>query len=443
VNTWLHTLVVSAGTTTASFHISTDLTSGSLTVGLWVPGTLTGSVKVTAEGVGTACGPGFLGSTTVVIPSAGATVDASIIMDDTTTCPPNSGSGGTSGRGGSSGSTGTGGTNGGLNCTEVDHEAAGTCASCASGATTDVPIFGVAFSPTNPQLVVTGGGDGKAKVWTVGSNRMLTAEGHVLAGNAGYSLVAFTPNGATLAVGRSGSVDIVDVATWTVNYSLTITGTTFGVGFTPDGQQLLVASYSSAATTETLSAFAAGSTVPAHTTTILNGYALAVSPVSAGGATPVAVTTSDGKMEVFNLTSSGFSTPTTVTVTSDQSYAEIAVFAPSGNVLAAGGDDGYLNFWSVPVASGASSDGFPIDVFFGTVVSSEVWSAAYSPDGTNVAVGANGSLSIWDAAAPRTAALSEYDPSSGYAVVSTAYSPNGNLIVAGEGHCGCVLVCPK
>jgi WD40 repeat protein len=306
-------------------------------------------------------------------------------------------------------------------------------------------VFGVAFSPTNPQLVVTGGGDGHVKVWTIGADRTLTAQ-QVLPAVTGLSLVAFSPDGATLAVGRNGSIDIVDVASWTVTRSLTVTGDTYGVGFTSDATYLVAVGYTSTTKMAVLAAYTNNtSTQPAHTATIANGYALAVSPVTSGGATPVAVTTSDGNVEVFSLTSTGFSTPTTLTVTSDLSYAETAAFAPHGDLLASGGDDGYLNFWSLPVAAGALPDASPVDIFFGTFPSTQVWSAAFSPDGAHIAVGggSQGSLSIWPAAAPRSASSGEYDTANGYYVVSIAYAPSGNLIVAGEANCGCVVVCPQ
>ena len=318
-------------------------------------------------------------------------------------------------------------------------------------------MFGVAFSPTNSQLVVTGGGDGRVKVWTIGANKALTAEGHVLTGQ-GVNVVAFSPDGSTLAIARNGKVDLASVSTWTINTaaSLVVPGTsTFGVGFSPDGQKIIALGVSSnssgTGTTGTLASYAVGTTQPAFTATITNAYALAVSPVSSGGALPIAVTTNDGNMQVFNLTAAGFSAPSTVTVTSDASYAETAAFAPQGNLLAAGGDDGYLRFWPVPVASGAASDAYPIDVIAGTFFSTQVWGAGFSPDGAYIAVGGGGffdsvgygSLTIWNAATPRTSASNEFDTLQGYDIISVAYSPSGDLIVAGEGDCGCVVVCPQ
>jgi WD domain, G-beta repeat len=452
-NVGLHHLVVSAGstsgkgaTTTRTFNIAQDLTVGLITVGLYIPSSLTGSVTVTAEGVGTACGPGFSGSMTVVVPSAGSTVTADILMADTTTCPPTTGSGGSTGRGGSGGGTGGTGATSGPNCIEVDHGTTGSCATCTpgSGTTADVQVYGVAFSPTNPQLVVTGGGDGHVKVWSVGAGGTLTAQ-QTLPAVMGLSLVAFAPDGNTLAVGRNGSIDIVDVSTWTVTRSLSITGDTYGIGFTSDASYLVAVGYTTTTKVEVLSAYTNNaSTQPAFTATVTNGYALAVSPKSSGGSTQVAVTTSDGNVQVFTLSSTGFSAPAVLSVTGSTSqYAETAAFSPHGDLLASGGDDGYLNFWTLPVTAGALPDASPIDIFSNTF-STEVWSAAFSPDQTHIALGGGvaGSLSIWNVAAPRAAASGEFDTANGAYVVSLAYSPSGNLIVGGENGCGCVLVCP-
>ena len=62
--TGLHTLVVTADKTQKTFPIGQDVTNGFITVGLYVPSSVTGpAVKVTVQAVGDQCGPGYSGST--------------------------------------------------------------------------------------------------------------------------------------------------------------------------------------------------------------------------------------------------------------------------------------------------------------------------------------------------------------------------------------------
>jgi hypothetical protein len=466
----LHVLELSAGGTSNQFTLTDDITANPVTVGLYVPSSLTGpniGVNAQSSASSTAC---YSGGTTVTIPAAGSTVAAQIIMNYNTACAPIGGTGGTTGTGGkggtggTSGSGGTTGTGGGLGtCVEIDHGASGTCASCTTGGTGDTAVFGVAFSPTNPQLVVTGCGNdptgvlGNIKVWNIGANGALTAVAGKSFSGSGLNIVAFSPDGSALAIGRTGEVDIMRVSDWSASSTVTLPngGYTYGVGFSPDATLLIVLSVTGstlATSTGTLYAFPSTSPTTPFTATIPEGFALGVSPVTVGGVLPVAVTSGTGYTEVFNLTANGFSAPATVAVTSNSSLVETAAFAPHGDVMASGGDDGILNFWPVPVTNGHVPDSSPINIAGGTF-STQVWAAAFSPNEQYIAVAGGGftdttgfgSLSLWLASAPRAPIGSnyEFDTLAGYDVSSVAYSPSGNLIVAGEANCGCVIVCPQ
>jgi WD40 repeat protein len=438
----LKTLVVTCDATTQVYRFSSTISTAALTVGLYVPSGTTGRQTVTAQATAQSgqCGPGYSGTASVNIGAAGATVSTAIVMDDATTCPPGGGGGGT-----------TGPTL--ANCTEIDHGAAGTCASCVSGQgdSDDVAVYGAAFSPVNPQLAVTGGG-GTVKIWT-NNNGTLTAQGKILMNGPGYDVVAFSPDGTLLAVGRTGGVDIVQVSDWSVQRTLTIAYDAYGVAFSPDGTEVITLDQSADSLNDgTLYVHAVGNIQALHTQSLQDNYALAVSPTSTSGSVPVAVTFVDGSVMVYSLTSSGFVSPVTLQVTSNQSLDEAVQFSPLGNVLASGGDDGLLNFWSVPVTTGAASLSPAININLDRVASTEVRSLAFSVTGAYIAVGGGGftdgnggggSLSVWNAAAPRVQVGLEYDTANSYDVVSPAFSPNGNLIIAGEEDCGCVVVCPQ
>ncbi len=453
--TGLHTLVITAGKTTHSFHITNDLTDGTTTVGLYVPSGLTGSVTVTAEAVpqNGQCGPGYSGSTTVFIPAAGATVETQITMDDDpNACPPTggkggtTGTGGTGGKGGALGTGGTGGSSGGstggapdfTRCTEIDHGDSGSCASCA----VDVSVYGVAFSPDGA-TVVTGGTDGRVKIWA-NANGTLTAQGTPMAGS-GLGCVAFSPDGSLLAIGRIGGVDIVSTSTWTVLRTLqTATAQeAYAVGFSPDGTNVFTLTEpSGGAITGVLFAHAVGNTQALTMQSVTVPWGMTVAPNIVAGAVPVAVTDTNGNASIYSwsASASSFGTPVVLKVTSDGSVAEGAAFSPQSIVFAAGGDDGLLSLWNYPAAGGALPDGQITIV--GQTFSDYIGAVAFSPNYGFLAVGGSfdGSLTGYTLTDGSQVGY-EYDTL--YDILSLAYSPTSNAIVGGEADCGCVVVCPQ
>jgi hypothetical protein len=449
----LHWLVVSAGGTTNSFHLpNQDLSVESVTVGLWVPSSVTGrGITVTAQAVASAtvCGAGYSGSTTVNIAAAGATVQANILMDDARTCP-NGGTGGTTGtggvgaRGGTSGTGGTGGSAGAPDfsrCTEIDHGTTGTCASCSTGSTADVAVYGVAFSPDGA-TVVTGGTDGKVKIWTNNAGTLSPQGTPPLAGS-GLGCVAFSPDGSTLAIGRVGGVDLVSTSNWTVIRTLQTAQAqeAYAVGFSPDGAYVFTVTAPSGGTSVTgvLFVHAASNVTALSLQSLTTPWGMAVSPVNVAGVVPVAVTDANGNASIYTWGSS-LGSPVTLKVTLDGSTAEGAAFSPQATVFAAGGDDGNLSLWNYPAATGALPDG-QISVSSQTA-SSYIGAVAFSPNYGYIVVGGSffGSLTAYTLTNGSMVGI-EYPTA--YDMLSVAYSPTSNLIVGGEADCGCVVVCPQ
>jgi WD40 repeat protein len=455
----LHTLVVSAGGTTQSFHIPEDLTTQSVTVGLYVPSSVVGrNITVTAEATGAVCGPGYSGSTTVNISAAGVTVPANILMDDDPRTCPNGGTtgaggtgakGGTTGtggvgaRGGTSGTGGTGGSAGAPDfsrCTEIDHGTTGTCASCTTGSTADVSVYGVAFSP-DASTVVTGATDGKVKIWT-NTAGTLTPQGTAPLAGTGLGCVAFSPDGSMLAIGRIGGVDLVSTSSWTVIRTLqTAAGEeAYAVGFSPDGAYVFtLAAPTGNNVTGVLFAHAVGSVQALALQSATSVWGMAVAPVNVAGGTPVAVTDGNGNASIFTWTNT-FSSPVVQKVTTDGSTAEGAAFSPDASVFAAGGDDGILSLWVYPAAPGAFPDG-QVSVS-GQTSSSYIGAVAFSPNYGYVVVGGSffGTLSAYTLA-DGSQVGTPFDTS--YDMLAVAYSPTSDVIVGGELDCGCVVVCPQ
>ncbi len=475
----LTTLTITVGDTSQDFDLpATGIPAMPATIsyGVYVSSSVTGSQKVTATAKPATGCDGEAASGNVDIASAGSSPTIMLLMMPSKTICAMGGNGGTGvgsggrgggaggpgGRAGGAGGSGTGGTgiggtgaggttSGGgptlVGCAEINHQDTAACGPSCS-ATDDTAVFGVAFSPTNPKLFVTGGNDGRVKVWQV-ANRTATAQGTELTGT-GLGLVAFSPDGKSLAVGRTGGIGIYDVATWSLTRTLTVTNDVFGVAFSPDGSQVISIDNDQGLNTN-LYVHAVGTVQALQTVPITDGYVLGVSPVSSGGSLPLAVGTSDGTALIYNLTSTGFSGPTTVTESSGGYYVEVAQFSPLGTLFASGGDDGFLQFWSTPVTATEATIAPEIDVFANTVASAEVFTAAFSPDSRYVAVGGGGyadstgagSLTLWTQAPPRNAVSTEYDTPNSYDVVSVAFAPDSSMIVAGEGDCGCVIVCPQ
>jgi WD40 repeat protein len=118
-------------------------------------------------------------------------------------------------------------------------------------------------------------------------------------------------------------------------------------------------------------------------------------------------------------------------------------------LLASGGDDGLLRFWTIPTSAGAAPTSPDIDIFANTIASAETYSVAFWPTGNYVAVGGggyadlsgSGSLTAWAVASPRAEVGTEYDTTNSYDVVSVAVAPDASFIIGGEGDCGCVIAC--
>ena len=455
-----------AGNVAQTFALPSGLSATPTYFGVYVPSSLTGTVLLGATATPDSGCIGYHGTGATQIARAGLIVVAPIAMRAESTCvgqdgggdgaqggADGGGQGGAGGGGlGGAGGGGLGGAGGGqggsaggptlASCREIDHDDTPSCSGNCSTAD-DVSIYGVAFSP-NGQLMVTSGTDGRVKVWQVnGAN--VTAAGTVLTGD-GLAIAAFSPDGTILAVARNTAVELWNVADWTLLRSLRIGANGYGTAFSPDGTQVITVDRVPNSTTmnSTLYVHAVGNVQPLHTATLNNAYTLAVSPKVVGGSLPVAVSTSNGTMLVYTLGANGFSTPTTIPVTGDGSIAEAVAFSPLGDLLSAGGDDGLLHFWPVPVTAATIPP--DISIISASNDNSElVSSVAFAPDESYVAMGAGffGAIGTWAARAPHAQLGSFYDTPNVYDVIAVAVSPDGRLIAGGEFSCGCVVVCPQ
>jgi WD40 repeat protein len=367
----------------------------------------------------------------------------------------NAGAGGMAGTGGATGNAGAGGMAGAAGtggapmvvdppsltkCVEISHT--GTSATCKEGDIDDWAIWNVAFSPDG-KLLLTAGEDGRVKIWTLNGGTA-TPEGHVLSTN-GQGYMAFSPDGKLLALGSgAGQITIHSTANWAVMGSPTgLTGHILGIGFSADGTQLVAADKDGF-----LAVFTVGAPAASRKITLPSGaYALAVAPVKAGAAQWVAVGYIDGFADLLDINDMASVPKEALTVTSDAgtdlAYSTLSVaFAPSGALLATGGEDGVTSFWTVPPAASPKPVGATITTQDNVQNSQGANGVAFSPDGRFVSIaagsyGVGGKVGLWDSAMRgfRGAFVPTMYPD------SVAFSPNGKVIAAGEAACGWVAVC--
>jgi hypothetical protein len=402
--------------------------------GLYIPGDVLGDVTVTA--LATGGGTCYRGQTmpAVRVSTAGSIVHATIAMK-ASPC----GGGGSSGQ---AGTTGTGGNTGAAgapppltSCNEYYLHAASTC---TLGDPDDVEVSSLAFSPDSHFLVT--GASGHAKVWTFNGNTPV-AEGHDLTG-PGFAVVAFSSTGL-LAVGWTGIVEVWNTSTWT-KQTLNLASSansSYDVGFSPDGQQVISIDINTTTGIGNLYVFSTTASAPLQKVTITLPYSLAVSPVAAGSGSLAAVSDQSGNVWVYTVSASNIGTPTMLTATTGTGAYGVR-FSPDGTLLAAAaGTDGLVHFWNVPLTSTAYV--LPdIDVFAGsTGWSDDAYAIDFSPNSKFMVVGGGffGSVSSWNVLGSRD--IFDIDENPLYDIVSIAVAPSGNLIAAGEYDCGLVTVC--
>jgi WD40 repeat protein len=417
--------ITASGATPAAGSVSQTFALASLsglptTFGVYVPSSLVGPVAVSAVARPASGCLGYKGSGSTTIDNVGETAQASAALLPADVCaqtnPPTL-----------------------TSCTEYDHNdsSAAPCDRSVTPAVSNTYIMKVAFSPDG-QTLLSSGEDNRVKVWRFDGSA-LTAEGHVLPNDAGAKL-AFSPDGTLLAIASWGtagaSIAIWDVATWTLQRNLTgPLGYTIDVAFSPDGQHVIVLDSDNLGDGQ-LWSFSLNSGKGVSIDLGLPPILLAIPPITGPSGLDVAVSTVDGRVGLYTLSQTGFTSQGMILdVTSDASQAWAVAFSPDDTLLAAGGEDGSIGIWDVPVVS-STPDGAPLVVGMGNGVNM----LAFSPDSAYLAVAA-GTLgreaSVWGVVT--RGRLASYVPS--YAPGSIAYAPGGSAIAGGELYCGKIFVC--
>ena len=233
-------------------------------------------------------------------------------------------------------------------------------------------VWSVAYSPDG-QTLASGSLDNTIKLWNVNTGNLLqTLKGHSELVNS----VAYSPDGQTVA---SGSLDKT-IKLWNINTGnllQTLEGY-YIVAYSPDGQTLALASGSDDKTIKLWDVNTGNllQTLEGHSNSVLS---VAYSP---DGQT-VASGSRDSTIKLWNVKTGKL----LQTFTDHSDFVTSVAYSPDGQTVASGSRDSTIKLWNVKT-------GKLLQTFKGH--SSWVYSVAYSPDGQTVASGSlDNTIKIW------------------------------------------------
>ncbi|MBN9524438.1 WD40 repeat domain-containing protein [bacterium] len=303
-------------------------------------------------------------------------------------------------------------------------------------------VSAVAWSPDGATLAV-GLWDTTVQLWAADTGDVK----HILSGHtARVSGLAFTPDSRTVvSAALDGTARAWGVGDGKAGPVLRgHAGAVFGVAVTPDGNTVVTAGHDGAVRTWAVAGGSPGGVVATHRGPVLG---VAISPdgrrVVSGGADTVVRFTTVGASGGAGVSASLVS----------------VAYSPTGDRLATGDDDGGVKVWdaatgkelrAAPVGTGAAravafaadgrlaagTDGGQVALLGpadGKVVAlaghkDAVTAVAFSPDGTRLATaGADKAVLVWDVAAAKALhTLARHDG----AVTSVAFTPDGAHVVS-------------
>jgi WD40 repeat protein/tRNA A-37 threonylcarbamoyl transferase component Bud32 len=321
------------------------------------------------------------------------------------------------------------------------------------------PVHGVDFSPKG-DLILTGSADGTARLWQTDGGKEI----HQYAGQGEVRAVAFSPDGATVLLGR-GSLIRGEAELWQVKGGrlarLPHQSEVLGVAYSPDGTLLLTGGKDRAARL-----WQAATGVPlgrplwhpqdvqavdfGPTRTVLTAggdqtvrvWGVAVDGPRAEwrrGQTTALALSPDGKSSLLathfkegqtRFLDGATAEPVGVPVKLSSPVSALAL-SPDGSRFLTGSEDGTVLLWDVK--TGQSSAPFP-----GHADSERIFRLAFSPDGKSfISASFDGSAFIWDIndVMRRKPRLLRH---TGQArVFAVAFSPDGKKVLTGgaDRHC--------
>ena len=259
----------------------------------------------------------------------------------------------------------------------------------------------VAFSPDGA-LVAVGGQNFVQLINAADGRAIRVLQGHT---SSVYG-VAFSPDGSLLATASTdGTARIWDLATGATRTTLQgHTSFVYGVAFSPDGSLLATASSDDTARIWDLATGAIRTTLQGHTNSV---YGVAFSP----DGSLLATASDDGTARIWDLT-------TGITRTTVQGHTRLVhgvAFSPDGTLLATASDDRTTRIWDLATSTTRTTlQGH----------TARIRAVAFSPDGSLLATaGDDRTARIWDLATGPPILRGHTD-----LIRAVAFSPDGSLL---------------
>ena len=280
---------------------------------------------------------------------------------------------------------------------------------------------GVAFSPDGATIAV---GGQNVQLWDAARRTQIATS--PLPGGTIVNGIAYSPDGSLLAIARGdGTAALLNARTLAPignPFRVTATGNAESVAFSPDGKLLATAGDDGSLRLWSL----ADPARPRQLTLVHDSGTYVYTVVFAPDGRTIAAASTDDLTRLWDVAGPARLVPLGKPLTGPASYAIGLAFSPDSRLLAVGSADKTVRLWNVSDPAHPAQVGAPL-----TGPTSYVWAVAFSPDGTTLAAGVtDGTVWLWNLADPAHPALITTLTGPAGHVFSIAYSPSGRVLAA-------------